>query len=51
MKDAKNSKLILEESGLAERAEIVPLNDPFGLTISGKGLEALVVSKETAENC
>ena len=25
----------------------MPLNDPFGLTISGRGLEALVVSKET----
>ena len=25
----------------------MPLNDPCGLTISGKGLEALVVSKET----
>jgi pantetheine-phosphate adenylyltransferase len=37
----------LELSGLAVRAEIVPLNDPCGLTISGKGLEALVVSKET----
>jgi pantetheine-phosphate adenylyltransferase len=37
----------LKELGWFERAEIVPLNDPFGLTISGKGLEALVVSKET----
>jgi pantetheine-phosphate adenylyltransferase len=37
----------LKELGLAKRAEIVPLNDPFGLTILGKGLEALVVSKET----
>ena len=37
----------LKELGWAGRAEIVPLNDPFGLAISGKGLEALVVSKET----
>lgn len=37
----------LKELGWFERAEIVPLNDPFGLTISGKSLEALVVSKET----
>jgi pantetheine-phosphate adenylyltransferase len=29
------------------RSEIVPLKDPYGLTISGKGLDALVVSKET----
>ena len=27
--------------------EIVPLKDSYGLTISGNGLEALVVSKET----
>src|SRR5450756_2314703 len=43
----KELKAYLKELGLAERAQIVPLNDPFGLTISGKGLEALVVSKET----
>ena len=43
----KELKDYLKELGLAGRAEIVPLNDPFGLTISGKGLEALVVSQET----
>jgi pantetheine-phosphate adenylyltransferase len=43
----KELEAFLEASGLAEIAEIVPLNDPYGLTISGKGLEALVVSKET----
>ena len=37
----------LKELSWNGRAEIVSLNDPFGLTISGKGLEALVVSKET----
>lgn len=37
----------LAKSGWADRAEIVPLRDPYGLTVSGKGLEALVVSKET----
>ncbi len=37
----------LQQQGLADRAEIIPLNDPYGLTISGRGLEALVVSKET----
>ena len=37
----------LKELGWLGRAEIVPLSDPFGLTISGKGLEALVVSQET----
>jgi pantetheine-phosphate adenylyltransferase len=37
----------LAKQGEAERAEIVPLDDAIGLTISGKGLEALVVSEET----
>jgi len=37
----------LESLGLAGRFEIVPLHDPYGSTISGEGLEALVVSKET----
>ena len=39
----------LSEMGLAQRGEIVPLTDPYGLTIKGKGLEALVVSCETAK--
>jgi pantetheine-phosphate adenylyltransferase len=43
----KELESFLEKNGLAKRAEIVPLNDPYGLTISGKGLDALVVSKET----
>ena len=42
-----NLKLIWSKQGIAERAEIVPLDDAIGLTISGKGLEALVVSEET----
>ena len=43
----KEIKTFLEKNGLAERAEIVSLNDPYGLTVSGKGLGALIVSKET----
>jgi pantetheine-phosphate adenylyltransferase len=39
----------IEKSGFADRAEIVPLIDPSGLTISGKGLDALVVSQETLQ--
>ena len=38
----------LNENGLSGRAETIPLKDPFGLTVSGKSLEALVVSEETA---
>lgn len=37
----------LNDSGLAHRYEIVPLNDPYGQTTSPDGLEALVVSQET----
>ena len=37
----------LKERGLSSRAEIVPLDDPYGRTMSAEGLEALVVSSET----
>jgi pantetheine-phosphate adenylyltransferase len=37
----------LADSDLIRRAEIVTLDDPFGRTMTGEGLEALVVSKET----
>ncbi len=43
----KELEAFLHKNGLAKRAEIVPLNDPYGLTVSGNGLDALVVSKET----
>jgi len=45
----KDLSSYLAEMGLIDRAEIVPLKDPYGLTIKGQGLEALVVSKETAK--
>jgi pantetheine-phosphate adenylyltransferase len=37
----------LTKNNLIERAEIVALNDAYGLTISCQGLEAIVVSQET----
>lgn len=37
----------LEASGLAQRTEIVPLDDSYGTTMDADGLEALVVSQET----
>jgi len=40
-------KAFLLEHGLLERAEIIPLNDPFGVTLSKGCVEALVVSRET----
>ena len=43
----KELQNFVAEHGLTDRAKVVPLKDPYGLTISGEGLEALVVSKET----
>jgi pantetheine-phosphate adenylyltransferase len=40
-------KTFLIEKDLDAEADIVRLEDPYGLTISGDDLEALVVSKET----
>jgi len=37
----------LSARGVLERAEIIPLNDPYGVTISKNRLDAIVVSKET----
>jgi len=37
----------LQERGVWERAKIVPLNDPFGVTLSEGCVEALIVSRET----
>ncbi len=37
----------LKERGLLERADIVPLEDPYGPTINGSDIEAIVVSEET----
>jgi len=46
-KRLKELEGFLEKNCLLKRAEIVALKDPYGLTISGEGLDALVVSKET----
>jgi len=40
-------KAFLNDLGFSGRAEFVPLNDPFGTTLSGSCIEALVVSEET----
>ncbi|NIR86519.1 pantetheine-phosphate adenylyltransferase [Candidatus Bathyarchaeota archaeon] len=37
----------LREKGLLDRAEIMPLNDPYGVTLSSGCVEAIVVSRET----
>jgi cytidyltransferase-like protein len=43
----KELHAFLEKSNLTEKAEIVPLNDPYGKTLTDKCIEALVVSEET----
>lgn len=40
-------KSFLRKQGFLERAEIVPLNDVYGATLSKSRVEALVVSRET----
>lgn len=40
-------KSFLRKLGVLERAEIIPLNDAYGVTVSKGCLDALVVSKET----
>jgi pantetheine-phosphate adenylyltransferase len=40
-------RMFLRERGVLDRAEIMMLNDPFGVTLSRGSVEALVVSRET----
>ena len=40
-------KLYLRKNGVLEKTEIFPLNDPYGVTVSRKRIDAIVVSKET----
>ena len=40
-------KSFLRQSGFLERAEIVPLNDAYGTTLSDNRIDAIVVSEET----
>lgn len=40
-------KNFLREKRLLDNAEIMPLNDPYGITLSSGCVEAIVVSRET----
>lgn len=40
-------KKFLRKRAVLERAEIIPLNDPYGVAVSKNRLDAIVVSKET----
>jgi pantetheine-phosphate adenylyltransferase len=43
----KELQTFLADLGVSERAETIPLNDPFGPTVTDRCIEALVVSEET----
>jgi pantetheine-phosphate adenylyltransferase len=43
----KDLEVFLQALGLRNKAEIIPLNDPYGITITDKCIDALVVSEET----
>ena len=38
---------LLKKNGVLERAEIMPLDDAYGITLSDKRIDAIVVSEET----
>lgn len=40
-------KQFLKEKGFIDRAQITPLNDAYGVTLSNKKVDAIIVSKET----
>ena len=40
-------EVFLRQNGLQERAYVVCIDDPFGVTLSDRSIEALIVSKET----
>lgn len=46
----KELQSFLSKLGVAERSEIVSLDDPFGPTVTDKCIEAVVVSEETRIN-
>ena len=43
----KELSAFLKKSSLSDKAEIIPLNDPYGNTLTDRCIEALVVSEET----
>lgn len=43
----RDLQAFLKKLSLLDKAEIIPLNDPYGKTLTDKCIEALVVSEET----
>ena len=46
-KRLEDLKILLRENYLEERAQIIPINDPYGGTLAKDGIKTLVVSRET----
>jgi pantetheine-phosphate adenylyltransferase len=46
-KRLRELEIFLSERGLLERAEIIPLDDPYGPTVESEEMEGIVVSEET----
>lgn len=46
----KELQTFLNSLGVKDRPEIIPLDDPFGPTITDKCIEAVIVSEETKTN-
>jgi pantetheine-phosphate adenylyltransferase len=46
-KRLEDVKAFLSERGYLERAQIIPINDPYGPTIVSNEIEGIVVSEET----
>jgi len=40
-------KRFLEERGYSDRAEIIPINNPYGPTVENGAIEGIIVSEET----
>ena len=45
----RNLEAFLKEQEVSSGAEVLPLNDPYGVTVSNNLLDAIVVSKETEQ--
>ncbi len=42
-------KALLRDMGVADRAQIIPLEDPYGPTIVDPSIQAIIVSEETMD--
>jgi len=47
VKRLEELKNFLKQNGFLERAEIIPLNDAYGIALSEKRIDAIVVSEKT----